>query len=240
MAKIYAKTVTDNQLILSPREGFLRQFSFGLWTELRIAMYIGMVSSSNDNSASGSETVALTTEADRFCFGLKNVSTMSLPGVGVTTGDLFLGISNYNGIASVCASNVLIGQQSSIGYYGTGSASTKVGGVTNIHAGFAVPIDPSVTSAYNGWVGVKFVVSGRGTSAQSFAISAFCLATVTGTDYSANALRTLMLNATYGTVGTVAWNDGAAARVIPDGLFIRCPYYNNRVRISAIRAICVS
>lgn len=237
MATIYQKTVSDKTLILAPREFILRPFDFQLWTEMRLGVFFGGVTSGGDNTQSSSETVTLSTSADRICFGLKNSSTNDIPGV---TGSLFLGAMTGTGLSSQMPGGIDFGTTgtsnnlSGGGYDGT----TLVGGTTAEYIeDMKFPSDTSAATSYNGFYAVKFVITNRGSSSQSISISSTAARTVSGTDYSAQALRLLINNATYGTPASVAWNTGAAARTIPDAIYIRMPFYSNRIRISAMRAI---
>lgn len=81
MATIYQKTASDKTLILSPREYFLRPFDFGTdWTEVRVGIFFGGVTSGGDNTQAVSETVAVSSAIDRIAFGIKDSATAALPG----------------------------------------------------------------------------------------------------------------------------------------------------------------
>ncbi len=237
MATIYQKTVTDKVCILSPREYILRPFDFDAWTEMRLGIYLSAVTSGGDNTNSANETVTLSTAADRLTFGLKDSATSDLPGFGTS---LFLGATSYStGAALQNGSQVDIqtsgGELAATGYHDT----TIVGGASGQSLGnhMECPSSASGSSAYCGFYALKFVITNLGASSQSVAISSTKTTTISGTDYSASALQLLMNNATYGTPVATAWNTGAAARDIPDAIFIRFPFYSNRIRLSAIRAI---
>lgn len=236
MATIYQKTVTDKTCILSPREYILRPFDFGAWTEMRFGCYFSGVAASGDNTDSAAETVALSSASDRICFGIKDSATTDLPGFGSA---LFLGAVTETSSSSYCSgtafSALAADRLAAAGYHDT----TLVGGATaqSVGIGMGYPASASGSSAYCGFFGLKYVITNLGTSSQSFAISATRTTTVSGTDYSATALQLLMNNNTYQSPVTVAWNDGAIARTIPDAIYIRMPFYSNRIRLSAIRAI---
>lgn len=238
MATIYQKTVSDKTCILAPREFTLHPFDFQNWTEMRLGIYFGGVTSGGDNTMSTAETVTLSSSADRVCFGIKNSSTNDIPGVA---GSLFLGSMTGTGLSSDIPGGIEFGTTgtsnslSAGGYDGT----TLVGGTTSQYLldDMKFPTDTSLATGYNGFYAVKFVITNRGTASQSVAISSATTRTVAGTDYSAQALRLLINNATYNASQSVAWNTGAAARDIPDAIYIRMPFYSNRIRISAIRAI---
>lgn len=234
MATIYPKTVSDKTVILAPREFILRPFDFGAWTEMRFGIYFGGVLASGDNTASAIETVVLSSSADNVAFGLKDSASNLLPGVA---GSLFLGAITDQAHASYCSGGAFdcdtIFSLSAAGYAGV----TLIGGNT---ANQVNPMSyPTVTGAtgYNGFYAAKFVITNLGTATQSVAISTVTTSPIAGTDYSAEALRIDLNNATYGTPHAIAWNTGAAARTIPDAVYIRMPFFNNRIRISTMRAI---
>ncbi len=234
MATIYQKTVTDKTCILSPREYILRPFDFGAWTEMRFGCYLSGVAASGDNTDSAAETVALSSAADRICFGLKDSATTDLPGFGSA---LFLGAVTETSSSSYCSgtafSALAASRLAAAGYHET----TLVNGSSTLSAATEFPASASGATGYCGFFALKFVITSIGTASQSVAISATRTASITGTDYSATALQLLMNNNTYQSPVTVAWNDGAIARTIPDAIYIRMPFYSNRIRLSAIRAI---
>ncbi len=242
MATIYQKTVSDKMCILAPREFILRPFNFLTdWTEMRFGFYFDGVASSGDNTDVSTESVVLSSSSDRIAIGLKNSDTNDIPGA---TGSLFVGIMTATGLQSVCTgsgssfgSNGVSGQLSGGAYHDT----TLVGGTTSEYLGgsskMGFPSASSGATGYNGFFVIKFIINNLGTSSQSFTISVASTASISGTDYSAQALRLLMNSGTFDTPATVAWNDGAVARTIPDAVYIRMPFYSNRFRMSAMRAI---
>lgn len=242
MANIYTK-LTDKTLILAPREAVVRQFNFGTdWTEMRMGFFSTGVIDSGDNTAPTDESLVIGSASDRMAIGLKNSSTNDLPGYA---GSLFIGAITGGTGSQTTDYSLAAGRKyycafatnqapSAAGYYGT----TLVGGTHTTDA-LAHPIlfgDASAATGYNGFFGLKFVITDRGLSTQTVTMSTFA-DVVAGTDYSATALRTLLNNSGYLGPKTIAWNDGAAARTIPDCVFVRIPFFNNRIRISAIRAI---
>lgn len=237
MATIYQKTVTDKTCILSPREYILRPFDFDAWTQMRFGMYFSVVAASGDNTNAASETVALSTAADRVTFGIKDSATSDLPGFGTA---LFLGSTSYSTGAALAAGGQVDIQTTASELAATGyHETTLVGGAVGQSLGnhIEAPASASGVSSYCGFYALKFVITNLGLSSQSVAISAAKSTTISGTDYSASALQIDMNNATYGTPVATAWNDGAVARTVPDAIFIRLPFYSNRIRLSAIRAI---
>lgn len=204
---------------------------------MRFGMYFNFVDNVGDNTNSSLETVALTTSADRMAFGLKDSATNDLPGFGAA---LFLGAVSFGPSAFV--QNIGGTQASTTGFDLAGAGyhdTTLVGGTNTQSLGnhLQAPASSLGATGYNGFFAVKFVITNLGTASQSVAISSAFNAAVTGTDYSAQALRLDINNALYYTPVSVAWNDGAVARTIPDAIFIRMPFYSNRIRLSAIRAI---
>lgn len=236
MALIYQKTVSDKTLILAPREFILRPFDFQAWTEMRFGIYFDGVASSGDNTNSAAETVALSTAADRIAFGIKDSATNDLPGFGAA---LFLGCVTETGGSSYCSgsafSNLASVDSAAAGYHET----TLVGGTSGQFLGTALnyPATCSGATGYNGFFAMKFVITNIGTSSQAVTISAVSTTPIAGTDYSAQALRLAINNAVYGTTRSITWNDGAVARTLPDAIYIRMPFYSNRIRVSAMRAI---
>lgn len=234
MAIIYTK-LTDKTLVLSPREGEGRKFNFSSWTEMRVGMFFTGVASSGSNVDNIAEVVALSAVADRISFGIKNSSNTDMPGVAGTT---FLGVVSTTGLSS--DSQVAFAYRSG---GGGGLSAAGYNGATLIGGGAGESIDsmlfPSaaLSSGYNGFYALKLVISNLGGATQAVAISATQENPVAGTDYSASALRTKINNATYGTPASVAWNSGGVALAIPDAVWVRMPFFNNTIRISAIRAI---
>lgn len=234
MATIYQKTVSDKTLILAPREFFLRPFDLGAWTEMRIGVFLSGVTSGGDNTDSVVESVTVNTAADRIAFGIKDSASNDLPGFGSA---LFLGAVTETSAASessATAFNSGNNRVSAAGYF----ATTLVGGAFAQTIGQLLNF-PSAAGAtgYCGFAAIKFVITNLGASSQSVAISATSTTPIAGTDYSASALRILMNNAVFGTPVATAWNTGAAARTLPDAVYVRMPFYSNRIRLSAIRAI---
>lgn len=240
MGKYYAKTVTDMTLIPAVREGYCRQFDFGTdWTEVRIGMFYSPVhATTSDNTAAPTEALALSSAADRIFFGLKDSST-ALPG---STGSVFVGAMTATGKTSDVGSGYINSHDGELvagGYVGT----TLVGGTTTQDMAKSMQY-PDITgaSAYCGFYGLKFVIADRGLGTQTITVTPCLTATVSGTDYSATALLTAISTfANPGTARTLNWFDGVpAAYAIPDCFFIRAPFYNSRLRISAHRAVRIS
>lgn len=241
----YQKTVTDKTIILSPREALIRPFDFGDdWTEMRFGFFVGGVTAAGDNTGiSSSEFLTLSTFADRLTIGLKD-NTDDLPGVAGT---------NFVGFGSD-ATHEAADQR--MGIYGAspgpyacrlhglmsiGTSFTSRSLVSGLASGLNYPASASLTgsSGYNGFWAAKFVIADRGLATQTIAVSGSTTQNVAGTDYSESALRTLLNNSTYTSAGTAFdWFDGVpAARAIPNCIWIRNPYFSNRIRLSCMRAI---
>jgi hypothetical protein len=238
MATIYQKTASDRTLILSPREYFLRPFDFGTdWTEVRVGIFFSGVTSGGDNTQAVSETVAVSSAIDRIAFGIKDSATAALPG---QAGSLFIG--SLTATTRDSESNGSDFQGSAIGALAAGAYNgvTLVGGATGQELGNSMAFGGGVAnaSAYCGFYAVQFVIANRGLATQTVTVRASSTSAVAGTDYSATNLRTYLNAGPWtGTAHSLAWNDGAAAYPLPDAVYIRMPFYNNRIRISAIRAI---
>ncbi len=242
MSSIYQKTVSDKTNILAPREYFIRPFDFQNWTEARFGILWSAVASSGDNVTVAPETVALSTAADLISFGLKDSATSALPG---QAGSIFLGATNALGASALTFGAGAAGANfasnlgnpavlAATGYNGV----TKFGGTGSEGIdGIQCPSNTAVASGYCGFYALKFVINNRGLSTQTVTITGSTQSTVSGTDYSASALRILLNNATYTNGGTIAWNTGAAARDIPDSFWIRAPFYSNRMRISCMMGV---
>lgn len=236
MALIYQKD-TEKTLILSPRESYQRAFDFGTdWTEIRLGMFFGGVTDSGDNTQSTSENVTINNASDQVRFGIKNSTNTSYPGEADTS---FLGVSTNNtpGGTANCAG---------FGYYNVGGSALIGCGIlgatvkqpvsANLNA-MTFPSNVTGSSAYCGCFVLKIVIANRGASNQQVILSTDDTNVISGSDYSSAALRTLMNSGTFSSPVTIDWNDGAAAYPIPDAFYIRLPFYNNRIRISCMRAI---
>jgi hypothetical protein len=238
MALIYTK-LTDKTLVLAPREGICRKFNLGTdWTEIRVGVFLSCVSSAGSNVDNTLEIIVPSGITDYITFGIKDDS-LTLPG---QPGSLFLGIRSHD--VSVVASSPpgggggfkdSAGTWNMTGYFGTSIVeNTSGGGLTGSPIGASAA---SGSSAYCGFFCVKIIITNRGLSTQSVSATISKEDSVAGTDYSAAALRTKMNAANFPTPESIAWNTGAAARAIPDCIWLRSPLYDNAFRVSAHRAI---
>lgn len=233
MALIYTK-LTDKTTVLAPREGACRQFNFGTdWTEVRLGMFCSAVAATGSDVDNIAETVVPSGITDYITFGLKD-NSQTYPG---QTGSLFLGVRSHDDteVDSFVGNGFgdSGGTWDACGYYDT----TRVNGGSGVQGGTMASATSSGSSAYAAFMALKIIINNRGLSSQTVTVRTTFTSPVTGTDYSATALRTALNNASYGSGVTFAWNDGAAARAIPDCVWIRVPLFLNQLRISAIRAI---
>ena len=240
MSNIYEKIAGDNTLVLTPRDGFMRKFNFGTWTDMAIGMfYTGII---GDNSAiSASEFVALATNADRITFGIKNSSNTILPGF---SGSYFLGTCTGQSDAQATSFTNSYGNPGALlfatGYNGTAS----LGGTTNYGlSNIAFPTGGGTgATSYNGFNGVRFTITNRGQSNQTVYMRYGRTDDISGTDYSTAALITQINNQTWnnstgGTNYQIDWNDGVSAYPIPDAFWVRMPFYGNSIRMSSVAAV---
>jgi hypothetical protein len=256
MAEIYQTLALENALILESREYMLRQFNFqnagNPWTEMRMGMLYAGVSLTNDNVNSAAEDVVVSSAADRIAFGIKD-SGAAIPGTtGSPSSCLFLGATTALDavVFHVPSSyvNVEGGGQNSFGSYGVGGNLAACGAVDASYiSGYnAEYLDrmlfPTVASGANNYCGfyaLRFVIANQGLAAQTVTISDSTSQPV-GVPYTVAALRTLINNASYQNARVIAWNNGSTAYAIPNCWFLRLPFYNNRIRISALDMIMIS
>lgn len=233
MALIYTK-LTDKTTVLAPREGACRKFNFGTdWTEVRLGGFFTAVAATGSNDDNVNETLAVSSIADRITLGLKDDS-QTYPG---QAGSLFIGVRSGESDVKSYGPSSGFGSSSSVfravGYYGATevlAAASPAGGTIGAAAA-------SGATSYAAFMCIKININDRGLSTQNIDVRTSYTSPVTGADYSATALRTALNNASFGGAGNFAWNDGAAARAIPDCVWVRVPLFSNQLRISAIRAI---
>ncbi len=235
MALIYTK-LAEKTTVLAPGEGGGRKLDFGAWTEIRYGGFFSAISSSGSNVNNTAESLVPANLTEHVTFGLKDDDQTTFPG---EVGSLFIGIreGDLSNVQSTVNSGIGAsgGNWRPVGYYGAtevlGSsiaASSRMGAAT-----------ASAASAYCGFLGVRINISNLGLSTQTLTMRVVGANDVAGTDYSETALLTLLQNQLVDglTPQTIAWNDGAAARAIPDCLWVRTPLISNSIRISAIRAV---
>ncbi len=235
MALIYPK-FSDETLVLSPRQAAFRQFNLGDdWTEARVGMFVTTIAATGSDDNGVHEDLVPSVITDRVTFGIKDTSD-TYPGqagslfLGIRSGetDVFSYVAPY-GIASAS------GNWKAVGYIGASEITGS--SILDFPMGSAAA---SGSTAYCGFSCLKFIINNRGLSTQTISIYYITYQNVAGSDYSANALRTLMNNGFPGSVGfidTIPWNDGVSARPIPDCFWVRSPLFDNSFRISCARVI---
>ena len=234
MATIFTKG-SEKTCILSPREGLMRQFDFGSWTELRLGFFYSIVSSSNNDAAGPTESIVTNNEYDLLALGLKTYNSYYPRQVGCN----FVGITSQTTGCTKNASNIQTPTGSNHVQCSAYKDATNVSTLsTNDIGGLAFPSDPSVGSNYSAFWGIRYVINNRGLSTQTISIYLSTLTPVS--DVSVSNLLT-RLNA-FPVAGTNApriltFNDGVNAHTVPDAIFLRLPFYNNRLRISAYRLV---
>lgn len=245
MAEIYQKIVGDQTLILGSRESVTRKFNLGTWTELLFGMYCAGTTTASGNATPPTENVTWHSVTDNIYIGLRNSSSTALPGVA---GAQFIGMVPRNYASAGAESANSNGSQ-----YGTASgqmlaisekdASVLAGGTYPAYSMGPGPsfTTPTAASAYNGFFGMRFVVSNAGLGSQTIAIQSVVSASEAGTNYSVANLQSRLLGVgAWGTSFSLAWNSGGAALPLPDAIYIYMPFYNCRIRISALDVIKVS
>lgn len=238
----------ENSLILGNREALIRQFNFGSWTEIRIGVLFRFIGNTNDTSSNVSEVVSVLTNTDRVFFGLKSTGS-NPPGV---SGSSFIGSGTMT--TSACtpqgAYPPSVGQ-TYVNVYGTTLTNLfplLVSGSSPMYqpiegnwnsggsAGFIFPTTPLSVSDYNGFYGLKFILQNAGSVSQSINMTYKNGASTSAS--SSVQLQSLLLSDTgwntWASFYSASW---APSVPIPDSFFAYAPFYNNRMRMSAIQAI---
>lgn len=245
---IYLKSGTDQQLVVQPRCSFTRAFNVGTWTTLLMGFYIQATTASNINAdVTTLENLTVNSPKDAFYVGLRNSASTAFP---LTTGCQFIGAipQNYQTAGaesaqiSYGAPNNSIGTASShILAVGLNDASVVGGGTyPTYQISAANQVAPAATTAsnYNGLFMMKFVVVNAGLASQSVSVSS--LLTTVNAPYTTDALRASLLGAGYGASVSIAWNSGGVALPIPDAMYMYWPFYNSRMRYSAVELVKVN
>jgi len=236
MAIIYQKTASDKTCILNTRQALLRQFNFGSWTQIRLGFFFSGVTAAGDNTQAVAESVAVSNPLDRIMFGIKNSDNDTFPGYA---GSYFLGCATQNAGVSECNTQDFqsdTGNLNAIGFDG----ATVVGGAVGQSLGNSMlwGANTAAATGYCGFYALQLIITNLGLATQQVAIRGATTSAIAGANYSESALRTYLNNGPWtGTQVTLAWNDGVAARSIPDGFFIYLPFFLNRIRLSAIMAV---
>lgn len=236
MALIYTKLATDKTTVLAAGEGGGRKEDLGAWTELRYGVFCSAISISGSNANNTNETLTPANLTEHVTFGLKDDDQTTFPG---EAGSLFIGIreGDLANVQSVAGTGIgsSAGSWRPVGYHGTTEVlGADLGGTARLGSATA-----SGASAYCGFLGVRINITDLGLATQTLSMRTAALSDIAGTDYTETALLTNLQNLLIDalTPQTIAWNDGAAARAIPDCLWIRTPLLSNSIRISAIRAV---
>jgi hypothetical protein len=249
MAKIMYQN--ENNLLLEPREAFYRPFDLGQWTELRIGMLFRMVGVGSDSSSIATETVPVNTNSDKIFIGIKD-SGSNLPGVGNTN---FIGVATVSGsivrsMPTVLGSDTISESGSAALYprlnlivYSSSFLYQHYGTFTNQSNTTAPYFSGSASgSQYNGFYGLKYVLQNSGSDNQKVLIS-YRIGVNPGSS-SADLHSQLASNLSWTTLTlndmnptTASWNPGVP---LPNSFFVYTPFYNNRLRMSAIEVLKIS
>lgn len=238
----YEKIAVPNAVLLvrEAQRATLTQCLGSDWTEARVGFYFTGVYAHDVNVSPPDETLAVSDASDYLTVGLKDASTYYLPG---EAGGLFVGVRSTGTTSAVeaplLAANGFFADSneecSVVGYAG----ATLIDGGVVANGALQFP-DPEPDDGFNGFYAMKFVVNNRGGATQSVSVSVARTAQVAGVDYGKAALYQAINSATFGAAKTVAWNDGASARALPDAAWVRIPFYNARIRIQAIMALKIA
>jgi hypothetical protein len=230
--KIVTVNTTDKVGCLSPRDAFFGRTLIGSnWLEVRYGMFFTFVPSGNDDAACGAESIVQAGYLDWFTFGLKNSDNAEPPG---KFGAQFLGHAWPGG-----AGTLAITANSAGGGAMTSSANTQLlaalNGVTKISSADSHSQGYPIWAAgnVNAFMGVKLTVQNFGLANQTVTPS-HCRVETAATDVSSAALRNALFNTSYNAVAALNWFSGGAALPLPDALWLRAPFNNNRVRITNI------
>lgn len=240
-ANIYQKpSTTDKMLILDPGQYFMRPINMGNWTELRIGMYLSGVAATGDNAQNVAETLALSNASTRYAIGLKTHNS-NLPG---TSGTDFIGLTNSTNAVSNVTDSVwrygAVGGSYSNRLCGGAFVGTSITTLATVDSGIDIPV-PSGTTSYSTFYALRFVITDRGLSSQTVSLSFSRGAATSTSDYSEGLLNGQINNATYTSFGSaLAWNNGSVAYDIPNAVFVRIPFIDNKLRITAISVMKIA
>lgn len=237
MALIYLKGA-ENTCILAPREMTVRPFNFGAWTEMRMGIFFTMVTAAGDDANAVNETVVIASALDYMAFGIKTNNTTPAR----TAGTDFIGLMNQTAQSSLLTAGAP-GNLNSAGnprgvYLNDAAVLSEA---TNL--GQADFPQAAGAAGYNGFLGLRFVITNLGLVNQQINLGFGIRSSVAGVDYSVTALRTQILSGGstgYTMGGPRDWNTGVVARVVPDAFYVRMPFFNNRIRMSAMEMIKVA
>lgn len=262
MAVYYDKNGTDMTAILDPREPHGRKVGFAdiEWNEARMGGFISMVNAADDNGAYALEEVVVSSVYDYLMIGLKNSdykntvigqTNCAFWGLtGQSTKDTALvDFSFGNRREGTITMDYAVGNYSrfAVSNDSTINAAT-VGGATASDADALIRIgllaDVVAATNYAMFFGLRFVISNRGTAAQTVEMWLSNGNNTKYTDTSDANLRSLLTNFTshqYATSsGSLAANDGVDPFPIPDAVFFLTPFLSNRLRIHEKGALFIS
>lgn len=238
----YNKLGTDMTIVLEPRSALRLYTNIGTaWDEVRLGFYASIVDNTNPPQTfpTVGESFAPASINDRLLFGLKNSSNDAV--VGDATA-YFLGAhgnrtgDNTATYLSPGGWNVVNGGYEGAAWYQSTTAQAGTFQGTNYQMPL-MGIVPGNSSSYCGRFAFRFVISNRGLSSQTFrAYGAGSTGPIAGTNYTAAQLRIDLGNASWTDItgSNIAWNNGAAAYPLPDAVWLQNPFYNTRLRISAL------
>ena len=243
-AKIYQYTPIDNTLVLNSREGLLYPFNFsGSWTELRIGMYVSVVSGSNMGPAVA-ETVTISSPNDFFSIGIKDSTSGVIPGYN---GASFIGtgagvIGTHTVVRNISNTIRLSNNDVNWYYYGcppyaTHNTTTMTSSVVGWNGEFYSPVQVTATSSYCSGYTIQFRVNNGGQPSQSVTVYAVPFTPGSSTQYTSTQLTADLVNLPFNSDGTgltLPWSVSGSALPLPDAFWFRCPLAFNQVRLSAI------
>ena len=246
MAKIMYQR--ENNLLLEPREAFYRPFDLGQWTDLRIGMLFRFVGTSSDSASATYEILGVNSETDRFYFGIKD-SGSDMPGV---SGTKFIGMGTVSGSRigsnnSGAGGDTFFESGSSIYqriYFSAYSGSDFVRPLIDQNTNTSVPFSSSASgSSYSTFYGLRITLQNSGAADQRVQLThKYSFSGLVGTS-SADLNSYLVSPAGWaspyssGPVATASWANGMP---LPNSFFIYSPFYNSRLRMSAMQVLKVS
>jgi hypothetical protein len=241
LSSFYDKTSTilgtEKTLILEGA-GTVLQFplNMGSWNEIRLGIFGAIIGTSDGNAAGVAESFTASSPNNFFCLGIKDNSNI-IPG---STGSTFFGLAPYNLATtesiSVSAAlrqlNVATGDGAS-NFCNYWKDTTNLNG--NNSALSAFNSDPTIAGSYAFKTGVILKVNNRGLATQTLQ-GRFLIVNsdpvVTG--YTIDSLRSYLNTLTIAAATARTANNGSVAHAVPDTFYLRWPFTNNRLRLSAL------
>ena len=234
--KVVTVNTVDQVGILNPRDAYHRRAKIGsAYLEVRMGMFMTFVPSGNDDAHCVAETIAPAGYLDWFNFGLKD-SSDNAPG---KAGSQFIGHC-WSGDAVAGNTNVLTANTAGNGVMSNGGGKqllATLNGATvisNGDSGLVMTFPIWSATNVNAYWGMRFLVTNLGLANQVVTCKGQQLTTAQ-VDVSASALRTAIYNTAYtGTERALNWFAGGVALPLPDYVWVRVPFNNNRLRITNI------